>query len=37
VVASNWERIGDAGRLRFGDTQTDEEWFTYFATEFPLA
>jgi NAD(P)-dependent dehydrogenase (short-subunit alcohol dehydrogenase family) len=37
VLASNWERIGDAGRLQFGETQTDEEWFTYFAAEFPLA
>ena len=32
-----WARIGDAGRLAYGDTQTDEEWFGRFMTDFPIA
>jgi NAD(P)-dependent dehydrogenase (short-subunit alcohol dehydrogenase family) len=31
-----WGDIGDHGRLAYGDKQTDEEWFTRFARDFPM-
>ena len=35
-LMNGFNALGDSGWLRYGDTQTDEEWFTRFATDFPM-